>query len=128
MTADTRGNYLLVTGSATLIKVVEELVTMLDSNTDSSGRAVEMKNSPVYFQGYSVPGSDAVAMSRMLNNMFPGVVVGEDARSGKVYIQGTKEEHQEIQRLIKASAGASSDAVVFPLNEAGSSSSHDDLA
>ncbi len=115
VTADTRGNYLLVTASASMIKVVDELVTMLDTNTDSSGRTVELKNSPVYFQGYTVTGSDAAAMSRMLNNMIPGVVVGEDARAGKIYIQGTKEEHAEVQRLIKASSGTSSDAVVFSL-------------
>ena len=115
VTADTRGNYLLVTASAAMIKVVEELVKNLDSDTDSKGGKVQTKDSPVYFQGYSVSGGDATSLSRMLNNIVPGVVVGEDARAGKIYVQGTKEEHAEIQRLLKASSDTSSTTSVFQL-------------
>lgn len=115
VTADIRGNFLLVTASAPLIKVVEELVKILDTNVDANGVELNAKNIPVYFQGYSVPGSDVAALSRMFNNIIPGVVVGEDARSGKIYIQGTKEEHAEIQRLIKASTDADGTTQVFQL-------------
>lgn len=115
VTADIRGNFLLVTASAPLIKVVEELVKILDTNVDANGTALNAKNTPVYFQGYSVPGSDVAALSRMFNNIIPGVVVGEDSRAGKIYIQGTKEEHGEIQRLIKASTDADSTTSVFQL-------------
>ena len=115
VTADIRGNYLLVTASAQMIKVVEELVKILDTNVDANGGELNAKNTPVYFQGYSVPGSDVTALSRMFNNIIPGVVVGEDTRAGKIYIQGTKEEHGEVQRLIKASTDADSTTSVFQL-------------
>ncbi|WP_010586775.1 secretin N-terminal domain-containing protein [Schlesneria paludicola] len=113
--ADTRLNILLVTASAPLLKVVEELVTKLDTNTDASGRLLEVRNNPVYFEAYSVAGGDSAAMSRMLNNVIPGVVVGDDARAGKIFVQGTKEDHTEIQRLLKASGDASSSVAVIPL-------------
>ena len=113
--ADTRLNILLVTASAPMLKVVEELVEKLDTNTDAAGRLLEVKNNPVYFDSYSVGGGDSAAMSRMLNNVIPGVVVGDDARAGKIFVQGTKEDHAEIQRLIKASGDASSSVAVIPL-------------
>lgn len=115
VTADTRTNHLLVTASASLIKIVEEVVKSLDTNTDATGKQLEISNSPVFMKTYSVPGSDASAVSRMLNTVMPGVVVGEDQRAGKVYIQGTKEEHAEVLKILKESAGASSDVTVIPL-------------
>ncbi len=116
VTADTRTNHLLVTASGSLLKVVEDVVKSLDTGTDAAGMPLDQKNSPVYMKPYTVLGSDSAAMARMLNSLFPGVVVGDDQRSGKIYIQGTKEEHAEVQKIIRESSGASSDVATIRLS------------
>ena len=105
VTADTRTNHLLVTASATLVKAIEELVKIIDVDTDGNGNKIVRNESPAYLKAYLVPGGDVTQVSRTLNTMMPGLVVGEDTRSGKIHIHGTKEEHNEIEKLVQTLAG-----------------------
>lgn len=109
VTADPRLNVLIVTANTTLIKLVEDIVKSLDTIPEGNVNAVEQE--PPFYQAYSIPGSDTASMAQMLNNMIPGVVMGYDARAGKVFIQGTKKEHAEIARLIKSSSSPTGDSV-----------------
>ncbi len=111
VTADGRTNHLLVTASSTLLKVVEEVVKSLDTDRDSAGNTLEMKNNPLISKSYIVRGGDSTSVSRTLNNLMPGVVVGDDARSGKVFIQGTEEEHKQVEKYIKEFSGEASGSV-----------------
>lgn len=115
VTADTRTNHLLVTASSQLIKVVEDVVKSIDTTTGADGNSLPENESPRYLKGYSVVGSDVVAISRMLNGIVPGVVAGEDARTGKVFVWGTKEEHAQVEGLLKSTMSASDTVAVIPL-------------
>lgn len=111
VTADTRTNHLLITASATLVKVVEDVVKSIDVDQNSSGEKIVANDSPAFLKAYVVAGGDVVSVSRTLNSMMPGLVVGEDTRSGKIHVQATREEHSEIERLIQTLAGGGSDSV-----------------
>ena len=112
VTADTRTNHLLVTASAALIKVVEEAVKALDVNQGADGTDLgAMKNNPTIPKSYSVRGGDSASVARALNTVMPGVVLGDDSRSGKIFTQATKDEHIEIERFIKEFSGETSGSV-----------------
>jgi len=112
VTADPRTNHLFVTASDALLRIVEDVVKALDVEAN-----VEAKSSPVYLKPYSVSGTDTAVVSRTLNNMYPGIVVGDDPRSGKIFVQATKEEHAEVQKIISQTSGASSDMAVINLKK-----------
>lgn len=113
VTADTRTNHLLITASATLVKVVEDAVKAIDVDTDSSGSKIvnNASSSPAYLKAYLVSGGDVQQVSRTLNSIMPGLVVGEDTKSGKLHVQANREEHTEVERLIQTLAGGASDSV-----------------
>ncbi|MCX7406882.1 MAG: hypothetical protein NTZ32_02260 [Planctomycetales bacterium] len=111
VTADTRTNHLLVTASSALVKVVEEAVKAIDVDKDSSGKTVQVNDSPAYLKAYLVPGGDATQVSRTLNSLMPGLIVGEDSRSGKIHVHATREEHTEIEKLVQTLAGEASGSV-----------------
>ena len=105
LTADTRTNHLLVTASASLVKVVEEVVKAIDVDEDGDGNKIIRSDSPTFLKAYLVPGGDVTQVSRTLNSLMPGLVVGEDSKSGKIHVYGTKEEHTAIERLVQTLAG-----------------------
>ena len=118
VTADVRTNHLLVTATATLLKVVEDVVKSLDTNLNADGTTVQPKTAAEYFQAYAVPGSDSTSLARTLNELLPsGVIVGDDPRSGKIFAFGTKENHAEVQRLIKATGDPSGSVAVIQLTK-----------
>lgn len=113
VTADTRLNILIVTASTQLIKIVEDIVKAMDTEPDRAANQVDEK--PTFFQSYTVLGNDVTSMAQMLNNVVPGVVVGYDVRSGKIFAQGTADEHSTIQRTLKSSGDASGSVAVIQL-------------
>ncbi len=111
VTADTRTNHLLITASSALVKVVEEAVKAIDVDKDANGKTVQVNDSPAYLKAYMVPGGDASQVSRTLNSLMPGLIVGEDTRSGKIHVHATREEHNEIEKLVQTLAGEASGSV-----------------
>ena len=105
VTADTRTNHLLVTASASLVKVVEDVVKAIDVGEDQYGNKIIPSDSPTSLKAYLVPGGDVTQVSRTLNSLMPGLVVGEDTKSGKIHVYATKEEHASIEKLITTLAG-----------------------
>ena len=116
VTADSRTNHLLITASSALVKVVEEAVKAIDVDKDASGKTVQVNDSPAYLKAYLVPGGDATQVSRTLNSLMPGLIVGEDTRSGKIHVQATREEHAEIEKLVQTLAGDSAGGSVAVIN------------
>lgn len=107
VTADPRTNHLLIAASASLVKVVEDVVKSIDVDT---GEKVTDAG-PAYLKAYVVAGSDAAQVAQTLNSVMPGLVVGQDTRSGKIHVQATREEHAQIERLIQTLAGEASGSV-----------------
>ena len=105
LTADTRTNHLLVTASASLVKVIEDVVKAIDVDEDGDGNKIIRSDSPTFLKAYLVPGGDVTQVSRTLNSLMPGLVVGEDSKSGKIHVYGTKEEHAAIEKLVQTLAG-----------------------
>ena len=90
---------------------MEEVVKALDTNKDSAGNDLEVKSSPSFPKAYTIRGGDSTSVARTLNMVMPGVVIGDDSRSGKIFIQGTKEEHVEVERYIREFSGEASGSV-----------------
>ncbi|MBS0202073.1 MAG: hypothetical protein JSS49_04175 [Planctomycetes bacterium] len=113
VTADSRTNHLLIAASATLVKVVEDAVKSIDVDTNSSGEKIvnDSSSGPAFLKAYAVGGGDVTQVSRTLNSIMPGLVVGEDTKAGKIHVQATREEHAEIERLIQTLAAGPSDSV-----------------
>jgi len=109
--ADVRTNHLLVTASAALLTVVEDAVKTLDTNVDASGNEVRRIDVPVTLKTYTVPGGDISTISQTINQIIPGVLLGQDTRLGKLHIQATPDEHTEVARLIEELGGEGSSSV-----------------
>lgn len=116
VTADTRTNHLLITASAALIKVVEDVVKSIDVNKDANGQDVVRNDSPAYLKAYLIPGGDVTQVSRTLNSFLPGLVVGEDSKSGKIHVHATREEHAEIEKMVQTLAGDNTTGSVAVIN------------
>ncbi len=106
LAADTRTNQLLVTASSTLIRVVEETIQAMDTDV-----GVEPHDEPLRLKIYSVPGGDLTSIAQTINMIFPGVVLGQDAKLGKLHIQATAEEHQHVDSLIEELGGGATSSV-----------------
>jgi type II secretory pathway component GspD/PulD (secretin) len=111
VTADTRTNHLLVAASATMLKVVEEAVKALDTKAVDDDDLGAIKNNPTYPKSYSVRGGDSSSVARALNAAIPGVVLGDDPRSAKIFVQATKEEHADVERYLKEFSGEATGSV-----------------
>lgn len=109
--ADLRTNHLLVTASASLIKVVEDAVRTLDTDTDANGNPLRRVDVPVTYKSYTVPGGDIAVIAQTINQIVPGVVLGQDARSGKLHVEATPDEHERVSQLIQELGGEGSSSV-----------------
>lgn len=109
--ADVRTNHLLVTASASLLMVVEDAVKTLDTDEDASGNKLRRVDVPLTFKIYTVPGGDVASIAQTVNQLVPGVVVGQDARLGKLHVQATPDEHAEVGKLIEELGGEGSSSV-----------------
>ncbi len=115
VTADMRTNHLLVTASSAHLRLVEEAVKNLDTDTDTLGNPINRLDNPIRLKSYSVAGADVAQVARTLSMIMPGLAIVEDGRTAKLHVQGTDEEHREVEGLLKEIAGdgiSSSVAVV----------------
>lgn len=111
ITADTRTNHLLVTASAAYVKLVEEAVKSFDTDTDSDGGKIVRSDNPVRLKVYSVTGADVGQVARTLSLILPGLAIVDDSRTAKLHIQGTDEEHREVEKYLKELSGDGSSSV-----------------
>ncbi len=116
VTADTRTNHLLIAAPPALLKTVEEVVKALDTNLDAQGNLLEKSSEESLLKVYTVAAGDIAQVSRTVSSIYPGVVVGEDSRYGRLHVQATPAEHDEIEKLVKQLGGdAGSSVTVIPL-------------
>jgi type II secretory pathway component GspD/PulD (secretin) len=112
ITADTRTNTLLVTASAALLKVVEETVATLDTDKDSAGNPIQFTDNPISRKVYDVGTGDATQVALTLSNLMPGLMVIDDPRSGKLFVDATASEHAEIEGHLKLLTGDGASSVM----------------
>ncbi len=116
VSADTRTNHLLVTASASLLKIVEEMVLAMDTDADASGKPIVASDSPIRLKVYNVTGADVAQVARTLSMLMPGLAIIDDARSAKLHIQATDPEHKEVEELLRSLTGDGANSVaVIPL-------------
>lgn len=118
ISADIRTNSLLVTASSQLVKVVEDVVRSIDVDIlDEHGNRVPQENQSVFLKVYTVNGGDVTQVAQTLNGMYPGLIVGQDDKFGKIHVNATATEHAEIEKLIAQLGGESEGSVaVIPLS------------
>ncbi len=116
LAADTRTNHLLVTASAAHVKLVEEAVKSFDTNKDVNGGEIRAEDNPIRLKAYSVAGADVAQVARTLSLILPGLAIVDDARTAKLHIQGTDEEHREVEKLLKEIAGDGGSSSVAVIN------------
>lgn len=118
ISADVRTNSLLVTASSQLVKVVEDVVHSIDVDIlDEHGNRVPQENQSVFLKVYTVNGGDVTQVAQTLNGMYPGLIVGQDDKFGKIHVNATATEHAEIEKLIAQLGGESEGSVaVIPLS------------
>ncbi len=118
ISADVRTNSLLVTASSQLVKVVEDVVRSIDVDIlDEHGNRVPQENQSVFLKVYTVNGGDVTQVAQTLNGMYPGLIVGQDDKFGKIHVNATAPEHAEIEKLIAQLGGESEGSVaVIPLS------------
>lgn len=115
VTADARTNQLLVSASAALLRVVEDAVKTLDTDTDGNGNKILRNEVTLTMKTYNVPGGDVATIAETINMLVPGVVLRQDTRTGRLYVQATREEHEEVAGLVQelSGEGSSTVAVVY---------------
>ena len=116
VTADARTNHLLVTASAAYVRLVEEAVKNLDTDKDVDGNQIRAEDNPIRLKAYSVAGADASQVARTLSLIMPGLVIVDDSRTAKLHIQGTDEEHREVEKYLKEVAGEGGSSSVAVIN------------
>lgn len=118
ISADIRTNSLLVTASSQLVKVVEEVVKSIDVDiVDEHGNRVPQDSQSVLFKSYTINGGDVAQVALTLSGMYPGLIVGQDDKYGKIHVNATASEHAEIEKLIAQLGGESEGSVaVIPLS------------
>ena len=109
--ADNRTNHLLVSASASLIQVVEEAVQAIDTDVDGSGEKIRNIEENLSWKFYSVPTGDVDAIAQTIDTIMPGVVIGQDAKLGKLHVQGTPDELKKVAELIEELGGEGSGSV-----------------
>jgi type II secretory pathway component GspD/PulD (secretin) len=109
--ADNRTNHLLVTASASLIRVVEEAVQAIDTDVDAAGNPVRRVDEQLSLKIYTVPSGDIANIANTINTIIPGVVLGQDAKLGKLHVQATAAEHKDVAQLIEQLGGEGSSSV-----------------
>ncbi len=116
VTADARTNHLLVTASSAHLRLVEEAVKNLDTDKDTLGNTINPTDNPIRLKSYSVAGADAAQVARTLSMIMPGLAIVEDGRTAKLHVQGTDEEHREVEKLLKEIAGDGGSSSVAVIN------------
>lgn len=110
VTADSRTNNLLVTASPDLLRVVENVVRSLDTGKDANGNDIINSSDPISMKAYTVTGnSTQIAQTLML--LMPGLAITDDPTSGRLYIQATSKEHDEVTKQLQELNGTGNNSV-----------------
>lgn len=97
--ADPRTNQLLVTAKASDLKIIEQTLETVDVSDENAAFA-GFRTGP-YLQVYVVNNSDAREVAKTLDAVYPGVVVNEDGRNGRLHIMADQKQHQELSAIIR---------------------------
>ena len=117
LAVDERTNTLLVSASPAQIEIVEEAITTIDverTGEESRSFASQKQNEP-YLEVYTTQNADATEVTKTLDVLFPGTVVNEDRRYGRIHIFATATEQREIASMIQrldGMGGATTVAVI----------------
>lgn len=100
---DPRTNTLLITASPLDHAIIKDTLATIDVDSDSSGFAAN--NRKPYLVVYKVQGADAREVTKTIDAMIPGIVVNEDGQNGKIHINATAKQHEEVAALIRQMDG-----------------------
>lgn len=118
VTVDVRTNSLLITATATEIKLTEEIVKAIDVEPDGKATVgtARRANEP-YLEVYQLKTADATEVSKTLSVIHPGMVINEDGRAKRLHIWATADQQREIAAHIQQLDGAAANEslVVLPL-------------
>lgn len=120
VTYDLRTNSVLVTASASEMKLVDEIIKSIDvvptstSSIDGSIASIEP-----YLEVYQLQTADAQEVAKTLGVLHPGMVVNEDGGNKRIHIWATREKHREIEAHVRQLDGAAGGEMlaVLPLND-----------
>ncbi len=112
VTADARTNSVLVTATATQLKIVEAVVRAIDVREDSTGGPLAAGNQTPRLKVYEVKSADPGEVAKTINAMMPGVVINQDTQFRRIHTFATPAEHQQIERLIRQLEGGESGLAV----------------
>lgn len=115
---DERTNSLLVTATASQMKLVEQAVEAIDVEEGSSTAAAARRsaNEP-YLEVYALQSADPREVAKTLGVLHPNNVINEDGHARRIHIWATPEEHRQIAAQIRQLDGAlgGSSLAVIPL-------------
>lgn len=101
------------------MKLVEEAVKSFDTDRDQNGNEIRSQDNPIRLKAYSVFPGPMSAHGARFTLILPGLAIVDDTRTAKLHIQGTDEEHREVEKLLKeiAGDGGSSSVAVIHLQK-----------
>ena len=116
VTIDSRTNSLLVAGTPSQVRIVENALMIIDVEADENPWGGGPQDP--YLVVYTVTDADASEVAKTINAMIPNVVINEDGRRGRIHIMATPDQHQEISTLIRQldGLGGASTVAVIPLS------------
>jgi type II secretory pathway component GspD/PulD (secretin) len=106
---DERTNSLLITASPENMKIAEEAIEAIDVASNGSGR---LRNNDPYLEVYQLTSATAQEVAKTLGVLYPGTVVNEDSRSGRLHIQATPKMHKDIAEAIRRLDGIGGDTQI----------------
>ncbi|HID20856.1 MAG TPA: hypothetical protein EYP14_00435, partial [Planctomycetaceae bacterium] len=112
LAVDERTNTLLVSAPPTQMKIVEQAIQTVDVADAGQGARFAAKPNEPYLEVYTTEHADASEVAKTLSVLYPGTVVNEDRRYGRIHIFATAREQREIAALIRRLDGATSGTTV----------------
>ncbi len=103
VTTDLRTNQLLLSATPAQHLLVEQTLKTIDVAGEES--QFSPTSSRPFLKVYSLSASDPREVTKTIDALMPGVVVNDDARNGKIHIQGTPEQHRQVEMLIMQMEG-----------------------
>ena len=101
MTADNRGNALLVTATVEEMKLVEEAIKAIDVKHEPSERDGPRNKNEPGLKVYALETADPEIVVDVLNTMVPGLVIYEDTKAHRLNVYAAPSEHKQVDEIIK---------------------------
>ncbi len=102
LAADERTNTLLVSAPAEQMEIIDQAIQTIDvAPSGEAGRLAARSSNEPYLEVYTVRNADAAEVTKTLSVLYPGAVVNEDRRYGRIHIYATPSEQREIAALIQ---------------------------